>query len=132
VHFSPTGHTTLTYFCHNGHSLHLCSFSLHLKHLTAIFILLIVLSSTLHYITLLDKISNLFWGIAPPFSFSLLFLQFQTRCLNSLQLQHSRSFFPSNFALNEVRACFCLSKLLINELYWSRDIVLCLLDRVQK
>jgi len=45
---------------------------------------------------------------------TLSFLQFQARCLNPLQLQHSRFFFPSNFALNKVRVRFCLSKLLIN------------------
>ena len=130
--FPPTRRTTLACFYYDRHFLYLCPSSLHLKHLTAIPILLIILSSTPHCITLLDKTSNLFWGATSLFSFSLLFLQFWARYLNSLQLQHSHFFFPSNFALNEVRACFCLSKLLINELYWSRDIVLYLLNRVRK
>ena len=66
------------------------------------------------------------WRVVPLFSFPSLFLQFQARCPNPLQFQHSCSFFSSNFALNEVRACFCLSKLLINELYCCKDMVLCL------
>ena len=97
----------------------------YLKHSTfTVFCFLIILSFTLHCITLLDNTSNLFWGVVPLFSFLSLFLQFWARCLNPLQLQHSRSFFSSNFALNEVRACFCLSKLLINELYCCKDMVL--------
>ena len=109
------------------YSLHLCSFSLHLKHSTSTAsCFLIILSFTSHYIALLVNTSNLFWGAVPLFSFSFLFLQFRTRCPNPLQFQHSCSFFPSNFALNETRACFCLSKLLINELYCCKDIVLCI------
>ena len=107
------------------HSLHLCLFSLHLKHSTfTVFCFLIILFFTLHCITLLDNTSNLFWGAVSLFSFPSLFLQFWARCLNPLQPQHSRSFFPSNFALNEVRTCFCLSKLLINELYCCKDMIL--------
>ena len=85
---------------------------------------LIILSFMSHCITLLVNTSNLFWRAVPLSSFPSLFLQFQTRYPNPLQFQHSHSFFPSNFALNEVRAHFCLSKLLINELYCCKDIVL--------
>ena len=82
------------------YSLHLCPSSPHLKHsTTAISCLLIVLSSTLHCITLLFSTSNLFWGMAILFSPSFLFLQLQARCLNPLQFQHSLFLFPSNFAL---------------------------------
>ena len=99
----------------------------HLKHSTlTISCFLIIVSLTLHCITLLVNTSNLFWGIVPLFSSLSLFLQFWARYLNPLQLQHSHSFFPSNFALNEVRACFCLSKSLISELYCCKDMVLCL------
>ena len=125
THTTPS--TTRNFFSsfQRGHSLHLCPSSPHLKHFTfTISCFLIIFSFTLHCITLLDNTSNLFWGAVPLFSFPSLFLQFQARCLNPLQFQHSRSFFPSNFALNEVRACFCLSKLLINELYYCKDIVL--------
>ena len=121
--------TTCNFFSpfQRGHSLHLCPFFPHLKHSTfTVFCFLIILSFTLHCITLLGNTSNLFWGVVPLFSFLSLFLQFWARCPNPLQLQHSRSFFSSNFALNEVRACFCLSKLLINELYCCKDMVLCL------
>ena len=121
--------TTRNFFSsfQRGHSLHLCPFFLHLKHSTfTVSCFLIILSFMSHCITLLDNTSNLFWGAVPLFSFPSLFLQFQARCLNPLQLQHSRSFFPSNFALNEVRACFCLSKLLISKLYCCKDMVLCL------
>jgi len=105
----------------------LCPFSPYLKYSTfTVSCFLIILSFTSHCITLLDNTSNLFWEVVPLFFFPSLFLQFQARCLNPLQLQHSRSFFPSNFALNEVRAHFCLSKLLINELYCCKDMVLCL------
>jgi len=107
--------------------LHLCPFSPHLKHSTfTVSCFLIIPSFTSHYITLLDNTSNLFWGAVSLFSFPFLFLQFRARCPNPLQLQYSHSFFPSNFALNEVRACFCLSKLLISELYCCKDMVLCL------
>ena len=101
-----------------GHSLHLCLFSLYLKHSTStVSCFLIIVSLTSHCITLLDSTSNLFWGVVPLSSFPFLFLQFRTRCLNPLQFQHSCSFFPSNFALSLVRACFWLSRLLIRELY---------------
>ena len=117
----------LSFLTHNGHSLHLCPFFPHLKHLTStISCFLIILFFISHCIILLDNTSNLFLGATLLFSFSSLFLQFQARCPNPLQLQHSCSFFPFNFALNEVRACFCLSKLLINELYCCKDMVLCL------
>ena len=76
----------------------------HLKHFTfTISCFLITFSFILHCITLLDNTSNLFWEVVPLFSFPSLFLQFQARCPNPLQLQHSHFFFPSNFALNEVR-----------------------------
>ena len=78
----------------------------HLKHLTSStisFLLILTFSLTPHLITLLNNTSNLFWGAVPLFSFPSLFLQFQARCPNPLQLQHSHFFFPSNFALNEVR-----------------------------
>ena len=121
--------TTCNFFSsfQRGHSLHLCSFSPHLKHSTfTVSCFLIILSFTSHCITLLDNTSNLFWGAVFLFSFPSLFLQFWARCPNPLQLQHSHSFFPSNFALNVVRTCFCLSKLLINKLYCCKDMVLCL------
>ena len=124
-----TSSTTHNFFSpfQREHSLHLCPFSLYLKHSTfTIFYFLIILSFTSHCITLLDNTSNLFWGAVPLFSFLSLFLQFWARCPNPLQPQHSHSFFSSNFALNEVRACFCLSKLLINKLYCCKDMVLCL------
>ena len=108
-----------------GHSLHLCPFSPYLKHSTSTTsCFLIILSFTSHCITLLINTSNLFWGAVSLSSFPFLFLQLRARCPNPLQFQHSRSFFPSNFALNETRVCFCLSKLLINELYCCKDIVL--------
>ena len=119
--------TTCNFFSpfQRGYSLHLCPFSPHLKHSTfTVSCFFIILSFTSHYITLLDNTSNLFWGVVPLFSFPFLFLQFWTRYPNSLQLQHSHSFFPSNFALNKVRAHFCLSKLLINELFCCKDIIL--------
>ena len=110
-----------------GHSLHLCPFSPHLKHFTSTTsCFLIILSFTSHCITLLVNTSNLFWREVPLSSFPFLFLQFQARYLNPLRFQHSCSFFPSNFALNETRVCFRLSKLLINELYCCKDMVLCL------
>ena len=62
----------------------------------------------------------------PPF-----FLQFQTRYPNPLQLQHSFSLFSSNFVLNEAKAYFSLSKLLMRELYYCRDIVLCLCSSME-
>ena len=112
-------------FFQREHSLHLCPFSLHLKHSTSTAsCFLIILSFTSHCITLLVNTSNLFWGAVPLFFSSFLFLQFQTRYLNPLQFQHSHSFFPFNFALNKTRACFCLSKLLINKLYCYKDMVL--------
>ena len=122
-----TSSTTCNFFFsfQREYSLHLCPFSPHLKHFTfTVFCFFIILSFISHYITLLDNTSNLFWGVVPLFSFPFLFLQFWTRCPNSLQLQYSHSFFPSNFALNKVRAHFCLSKLLINELFCCKDIIL--------
>ena len=119
--------TTCNFFSpfQRGYSLHLCPFSPHLKHSTStVSYFLIILSFTSHCITLLDNTSNLFWGMVPLFSLPFPFLQFQARCPNPLQFQHSCSFLPSNFALNEVRACFCLSKLLISELYCCKDMVL--------
>ena len=77
---------TLSLSFHNGHSLHLCPSSPHLKHLTTtVSCLLIVLSLTLHCITLLDNTSNLFREITSLFSFSLLLLQLWARCPNFLQ-----------------------------------------------
>ena len=125
THTTPS--TTCNFFSpfQRGHSLHLCPSSPHLKHFTfTISYFLIIFSFTLYCIILLDNTSNLFWRVVPLFSFPFLFLQFQARCPNPLQFQHSCSFFSSNFALNKVRACFCLSKLLINELYCCKDMVL--------
>ena len=70
------------------------------------------LNSTPHLITLLAKISNLFWEVSFPF-FSSSFLQYWAQCLNLLHFQHTLSHFSSNFALSEARACFSLSRLLI-------------------
>jgi len=121
---SSTTHNFFSPF-QRGHSLYLCPFFLHLKHSTfTVSCFLIILSFTSHCITLLDNTSNLFWEVVPLFSFPSLFLQFQARCPNPLQPQHFCSFFPSNFTLNEVRTCFCLSKLLINELYCCKDMML--------
>ena len=123
---SPTTRNSFSPF-QRGYSLYLCPFFPHLKHSTlTVSCFLIIISLTLHYITLFVNTSNLFWGTVLLFSSLSLFLQFWARCPNPLQLQHSRSFFPSNFALNEARACFCLSKLLISELYCCKDMVLCL------
>ena len=103
------------------------TYSLHLKHSTTITsCLLIILSSTPHYITLLFNTSNLFWGMIVPFSPSFLFLQLQARCPNFLQHQHNFLFLASNFSLSLVREHLSLSKLLMSCLYWIRDIVLCL------
>ena len=119
--FSSFGHATLfTFLSHRGHHLHLCPSSPHLKHFTAtILIFLIVLSSTLYCITLLFKISNLFWGIVAPFPSSFLFLQFWARCPNPLHRQHNFPLLLSISTLNLARACFSLSKLLIRDWYCS-------------
>ena len=118
-------HATFFFFLHNGHSLHLCPFSPYLKYSTsAISTFLIILPSTLHYITLLLNISNLFWETIVLFFSSFLFLQFWARCLNPLQLKHNFSLFSSNSSLSLTRECFSLSKLLISELYYCKDIVL--------
>ena len=123
--------TTFSFLTHNGHSLHLCPFSPHLKHLTSTApILLIIFFSTPHCIILLLNTSNLFLGITVPFPSSFCFLQFWARCPNFLQCLHNFSLLSSNSFLSLVKERLSLSKLLINELYWSRDIVLCLLDRV--
>ena len=117
------------------HSLHLCPFSLYLKHSTSIVsYLLIILSFTLYCITLLNNTLNLFWGVVVPFSSSFLFLQLWTRCLNPLQFLHNFLLLSSSFSLSLVRVHFSLSKLLINELYCCKDIVLCLCvkDRVEQ
>ena len=78
---------------------------------------------SLLFITLLVSISNLFWDFL-LFSFSFPFLQLQARCPNFLQLQHSLSHLPYDCALNEARACFSLSMLLIRFLYCVWDIML--------
>ena len=124
--FLSSGCTTLfTFLFYRGHSLHLCPSSPHLKHLTAtVLMLLITLSSTPYCITRLFKTSNLFWGISAPFSSSLLFLQFQARCPNLLQLLQSFSFLPSNSTLSLARARFSLSRLLNKVLYYSWDIII--------
>ena len=115
----------LCFLSHRGYSLHLCPSPPHLKHFTTtILMLLMALSSTPYYITLLLRISNLFWGTTTPFSSSLFFLQFQARCLNSLQPLQSFPFLPSSSSLSLARVYFSLSKLLINELYCCRDMVL--------
>ena len=121
---SSTTHNSFSPF-QRRHSLHLCPSFLYLKHSTlTVSCFLIIVSLTLHYITLFVNTSNLFWGTVPLFSSLSLFLQFWARYLNPLQLQHSRSFFPFNFALNEARAHFCLSKSLISELYYCKDMML--------
>ena len=115
---------------YSGHSLYLCPFSPHLKHsTTTTSCLLIILSSTPHYITLLLNTSNLFWETMVPFSPSSLFLQLQTRCLNLLQHQYNFPFLPSSSSLSLVREHLSLSKLLISELYYCKDIVLHLCKR---
>ena len=117
--------TPLFLFFHSGHSLQLCPLSPHLKHSTTIVsCLLIILSSTPHYITLLFNTLNLFWETMVPFFFSFLLLQLQARCLNPLQFLHNFSFLPSSSSLSLMREHFSLSRLLINELYWVRDIML--------
>ena len=63
-------------------------------------------------------------GISAPSSPSFLFLQFRARCPNPLQLLQSFSFLPSNSSLSLARAHFSLSRLLINELYCSWDIMI--------
>ena len=119
------GFVRCTTLFHSGHSLHLCSFSPHLKHSTSTTpTFLIILFSTLHCITLLFNTSNLFWGIVTPFSVSFCFLQFWARCLNPLQLKHNFPLLSSSSSLSLVRECFSLSKLLISTLYCCKDIVL--------
>jgi len=104
----------------------------YLKHSTTIVsCLLIVFPSTPHCITLVFNTSNLFWGIMIPFSPSFPFLQLQARCLNFSQHLHNFPLLPSSSSLSLVREHFSLSRLLINEWYWSKDIVLCLLNRVR-
>ena len=119
--------TTYNFFSsfQGGHSLHLYSFSLHLKHSTfTISCFFTILSFTSHCIILLDNTSNLFWGAVPLFSFPSLFLQFQARCPNPLQLQHTLPSLLSISALNLARACHWLSILSIRKLYCSRNMVL--------
>ena len=121
------GFATCATLFHNGHSLHLYPFSPYLKHSTFTTpTLLIILSSTPHCITLLFNTSNLFWDIVIPFSASFYFLQFQTRCPNPLQPKHNFPLLPSSSFLSLVRECFSLSKLLMIELYCSKDMVVCL------
>ena len=121
--FPSAGHATLLIFFHDGHYLHLCLSSPHLKHFTAtVLIFLIVLSSTPHCITLLLKILNLFWDVIAPFPVSFYFLQFRARCPNPLQPKHNFPLFPSSSFLSLARECFSLSKLLMIELYCCRDI----------
>ena len=108
-----------------GHSLHLCPFSLYLKHSTStVSCLLIIVSLTSHCITLLNNTSNLFWDTVPLFSSPSLFLQFRARCPNPLQCRHTLLLLPSNSALSLARACFWLSRLLMRVLYCVWDIVL--------
>ena len=117
---------------HSRYSLYLCPFFSHLKHSTSTAsYLLIALSSTPHCITLLLNISNLFWGTIFLFSLPTLFLQFWARCPNSLQLLHNFSLFPLSFSFSLVRAHFSLSKLLINELYCCKDMMLCLCESME-
>ena len=121
----------LSTFFHSGHSLHLCPFSSHLKHSTLLTssCLLIVLFSNPHCITLLLNTSNLFLGTTFSFFFPPLFLQFQARCPNLLYLLHSFPLLFSSSSLSLVRACFSLSRLLINKWYCSWDIVMMFQDR---
>ena len=122
--FSPF--ISLLFFSYNGHSLHLCPFFLHLKHLTTITsCLLIILSSNPYCITLLLNTLNLFQEVV-PFSSFCLFLQLQTRCSNFLQLLYSFLFLSSSSSLSLARVHFSLSRLLNNELYCCKDMMLCL------
>ena len=119
--------TTLFFLTRNGHSLHLCPFSPHLKYSTSTTpTLLIIFSSTPHCITLLFNTSNLFWDIVTPFSASFYFLQFWARYLNPFQPKHNFSLLSLSSSLSLVREHFSLSKLLISALYCCKDIVLCL------
>ena len=112
-------------FSHSRHFLYLHPHSPHLKHSTAtISCLLIILFSTPHCITLLLNTSNLFWEVMVLFSLFFLFLQLWARCPNPLQLLHNFPLLPSSSSLSLVKAHFSLSKLLINELYYCKDIVL--------
>ena len=73
----------------------------------------------------LNNTLNLFWEVITPFFFFFsLFLQFQTRYLNFLQHLYSFPLLSSNSSLSLARECFCLSRLLIRELYCYRDIEL--------
>ena len=118
-------HTAFSFLTHNGHFLHLCPFSPHLKHSTSTTpTFLIVFSFSPHCITLLHNTSNLFWGTTVPFSSFLLFLQFRARCPNPLQHLHSFPLLPSSSSLSLARVRFSLSILLINELYCCKDMVL--------
>ena len=112
-------------FFYHRHSLHLCSFSSHLKYFTpTTFCFLIIFFSIPHYITLLLNTSYLFWGTAIPFSSFSLLLQLLARCPNSLQHLYNFPLLSFNSALNLARVCFSLSKLLMRELYWLWDIML--------
>ena len=124
---------SLFFFFHNRHSLYLCSLSSHLKHSTTTITscLLIILLFTSHYFTLLLNTSNLFWGIIVLFSLFLLSLQLWARCPNPLQFLHNFPLLSSSSSLSLARVHFSLSKLLINELYYCRDIVLCLYNSME-
>ena len=112
-----------------GHSHLRCPTFQHLKHFTfSIISCLLTFTSclTLHCITLLAITSNLFWRINLLFSFSFLFLQLQARCPNLLYPQYTLSSLFSISALSLARACHWLSIPSMRELYYSRDIMLCL------
>ena len=120
---SSTTHVFLSPF-QRGHSLYLCPFFLYLKHsMSTISYLLIILSFTPHCITLLDNTSNLFWRVVVSFSPSL-FLQLWARCPNSLQLLYNFLLLLLSSFLSLVRVHFSSSKLLINELYCCKDMLL--------
>ena len=107
-----------------GHSFYQCPSSLYLKHCIASSSFLFLSSlhiSTLHFIILLNSISNLFWGANFFFSPTPLFLQLWTRCPNFLHSKHISFFLPFNSALNLVRACFYLSTVIGIKGNWSQN-----------
>ena len=137
IEFSLSNSEQRDSWLNSGHQTldadNLCLFSPHLKHSTLLTssYLLIILSSNPYCITLLINISNLFWGTTFPFFSPPLFLQLWARCPNPLQLLHKFPLLPSSSSLSLVRACFSLSKLLINELYFCKNMILCLCKDIE-
>ena len=123
-------HITFSFLTHNRYSLHLCPFFPHLKHsISTTPTLFIILLSAPYCIILLLNTSNLFWGMTVFFSSFLLFLQLQARCPDPLQLKYNLPLLSSSSSLSLAREYFSLSKLLISELYYCKDIVLYLCKR---